>query len=355
MGACRSPQKGEPATQAEAAPFTREGNRILVAESSPLKDQLQVAAAEKRTVQTHTMAPATVEADPAKLARIFPPLPGRVLDVHVRFGERVEKGQPLLTLNAPDLVAAQSDYLRARASLQQAERTVARQKDLVAHKIGAQRELEQAETDRDLAQAEIQRTTTRLKLLGSDPGQLGKPLVVRAPVSGRVIDLAVAVGEFRNDPNAALMTVADLSTVWLTASVQERDLRRVQERDEAQAAFAAYPGETFNGRVLFVGDLLDLDTRTVKVRVAFPNPEARLKPGMFATVSFTGPPTAEVIVPTTALLLEGNKTYVFARLGPTTFEKRPVDPGDQFGEQTVIARGLEAGTPVVVRNGVLLQ
>ncbi|MBS2026073.1 MAG: efflux RND transporter periplasmic adaptor subunit [Deltaproteobacteria bacterium] len=348
--------KGKPdAAATDVAPFTREGARVLVPEASPLRQQLAITPAEKRVVRTQTLAPATVEADPSKLARIYPPLAGRVTALHVQFGQTVAKGQPLFTINAPDLVAAQSDYQRARASLQQADRTLARQKDLTANKIGAQRDVEQAETDRALAVAELDRATVRLRVLGSDPGQLGRPLVVRSPVPGRVIDLAVGLGEFRNDPNAALMTVADLSQVWLTASVQERDLRRVQQGDEALASFAAYPGESFKGKVLFVGDLLDPDTRTVKVRVAFPNPKTRLKPGMFATVTFSSVPEADVVIPTTALLLEGNKSYVLVQTAAGAFEKRFVDPGDQVGDVTVIARGLDKDEPVVTKNAVLLQ
>jgi len=99
-------------------------------------------------------------------------------------------------------VAAQTDYLKARSAEAQANRAVARQKDLVEHGIGAKRELEQAETERDLAHSELERAGTRLRLLGMDLGQVGRPLQVRAPVSGRIIDLATTSGEYQNDPAA---------------------------------------------------------------------------------------------------------------------------------------------------------
>ena len=112
------------------------------------------------------------------------------------------------------------------------------------HGIGAKRELEEAETERDLAHSELERAGTRLRLLGMDPGQVGRPLQVRAPVSGRIIDLATASGEYQNDPAAVLMTVADLSTIWVTANVPEKDIQRVAVGEEALIDFSAYPEDS---------------------------------------------------------------------------------------------------------------
>jgi cobalt-zinc-cadmium efflux system membrane fusion protein len=253
------------------------------------------------------------------------------------------------------LAQAQADFVKAQSGLAQAEKTYARQKDLNEHGIGAQRELEQAETDRTVAKSELGRSRKRLEQLGvTVDGPVG-PLVVRSPITGRVVDLAVTGGEFKNDPNAVLMTVADLSTVWLTASVQEKDVRRVKVGDEATAVFSAYPDEHFSGKVFFVADLLDLDTRSVKVRVAMDNPDGRFKPGMFATVRFVGTSTPRVVVPTTALVQRGDETFAFVEVAPWVFEARRVVPGEQQGGVTVITAGLDAGTKVATSEVVVLQ
>lgn len=287
------------------------------------------------------------------MAKIAPPLTGRVVKLFVRFGDTVKQGSPLLSLDSADLVSAQSDYLKAKSALAQAERNVARQKDLKDHGIGAQRELEQAQTDRDTAESELERTTTRLNLLRVGPGGVGGPLTVTSPIAGRVIDLSTAPGQFQNDPATVLMIVADLSTVWLTANVQEKDIRRVHQQDEASATFAAYPGESFTGNVLFVGDLLDPDTRTIKVRVAFKNDDFRLKPGMFATVTFKSKPAPEIVVPTSAVVISGDKSSVYVESAPWTFERRAVEVGEQVGDGIVVTRGLAAGTRIVATNAVL--
>jgi cobalt-zinc-cadmium efflux system membrane fusion protein len=339
----------------EPAAVDREGDRLIVPEGSPVRERLKIGVARIEKISTRLVTPATVESDPARTAKITPPLPGRVVKLFVRFGASVKKGDPLLTIDAPDLVAAQTDYLKARSTLALAERTLGRQRDLQQHGIGAQKELEQAQTDEDVAKGELGRAEVRLKLLGSDPWQLGQPLIVRAPVDGRVVDSSVAPGEFHNDQNAVLMTVADLTTVWVTASVQEKDIRRVNAGDAATALFAAYPGESFPGHVLFVGDLLDPDTRTIKVRIAFANNDARLKPGMFATVTFTENAQAEVVVDTEALVLIGDKTYVFVETAPWTFAKRAIETGQTEGNVAIVTKGLEAGQRVVMKNAVLLQ
>jgi cobalt-zinc-cadmium efflux system membrane fusion protein len=151
------------------------------------------------------------------------------------------------------------------------------------------------------------------------------------------------------------MTVADLSTVWVTANVQEKDIHYVHKGDPAVAIFAAYPTERFSGKVLFVADVLDPDTRTAKVRIAFDNSDGRLRPAMFATVTLKTWDTSELTVPTSALVMAGDHTTVFVKVAPRTFEQRAVQTGEQQGGRTIIKGGLQPGEQVLVREGALLQ
>ncbi len=326
----------------------------FVPEGSPLRQRLAVQAVNDEALRSELEAPAAVEAEPTRMAKIAPPLAGRVVKLFVNFGDAVKQGQRLFTLDSPDLVSAQSDYLKAKSAVAQADRNLARQKDLRDHGIGAERDLEQAQTDRDTVTSELERTQGRLQLLRVGPGGVGGPLTVVSPIAGRVIDLSTAPGQYQNDPAAILMIVADLSVVWLTANVQEKDIRRVHVGDEADAAFEAYPDEKFTGKVLFVGDLLDPDTRTIKVRVSFENPDFRLKPGMFATVKFQGETAQKLLVPAAAVVLGGEKSRVYVEVAPWTFQRRDVEVGEQIGQRLVIKKGLESGTRIVTSNAVLL-
>jgi membrane fusion protein, heavy metal efflux system len=353
LSACGEKAKTEKNDATVPTTVEQQGN-IFVPEGSPLRQRLTIQTVALETLRSELVAPAAVEAEPTRLAKVAPPLTGRVVKLFVNFGDAVKPGQKLFTLDSPDLVAAQSDYLKAKSALAQAERNLARQKDLRDHGIGAERDSEQAQTDRDTAASELDRTQTRLQLLRVGPGGVGGPLTVTSPIAGRVIDLSTAPGQYQNDPAAVLMIVADLSVVWLTANVQEKDIRRVHLGDDAAAAFEAYPGEKFTGKVLFVGDLLDPDTRTIKVRVSFQNEDSRLKPGMFATVTFKGQAEQALLVPAAAVVVNGEKSRVYAEVSPWTFAKHDVHVGEQVGQRLVIKDGLDAGTRIVASNAVLL-
>jgi len=354
LGALGCRGSAKPAEE-PAALYERQGSLIVVPPTSPLRQRIKVEPAGEQVIESQLIAPASVEANPTRMAKISPPLPGRVQQIFVKFGESVKKGQPLLLLQAPDLVTAQADYLRAKAAAALADRNFNRQKDLFEHGIGAQRDLDQAQNDRTAARTDMERASRRLLQLGVPTDAPIGPLTVRSPIDGRVIDVAVAPGEFKNDPNAVLMTVADLSTVWLTASVQEKDVGRVKVGDEASAVFSAYPDQSFSGKVFFVADLLDLDTRTIKVRVAFDNADGKLKPGMFASVRFASTTVPRVVVPTSSLVLRGDESFAYVQVGDWTFEPRAVKTGAQQGPLTVITQGLDAGTPVVTAEAVVLQ
>jgi membrane fusion protein, heavy metal efflux system len=347
----------KPVRSDDSTSVAHDGNRVIVPPKSPLASRLQVEPAKTTTIRRQVTAPASVEADPARYAKILPPLNGRVLQLFVHPGDSVTKGQQLLAIDAPDFVGAQTDYAKARSVLAQAERALTRQEDLATHGIIGQRDVDQARTDRDTALSDFNRTKDRLRLLGMDPEntQLGAPLIVRSPVSGKVLDVLTATGEFRNDPTAPLMTVADLSDIWVTANVQEKDIHYVHRGDPAIATFAAYPTEAFQGKVLFVADVLDPDTRTAKVRVAYPNKDGRLRPAMFANVILRTWDTQELTIPTTALVMSGDHTTVFVQVAENTYEQRPVMTGEQQGDRTIIKSGVQAGDKVLIREGALLQ
>jgi cobalt-zinc-cadmium efflux system membrane fusion protein len=347
----------KPVKSDDSASIVHEGNRVTVPAGSPLASRLEVEPAKTTTIHRQVTAPASVEADPARYAKILPPLNGRVLQLFAHPGDSVTKGQELLAIDAPDFVGAQTDYAKARSVLAQTERALTRQEDLAAHGIIGQRDVDQARTDRDTALSDFNRTKDRLRLLGMDPEktQLGAPLIVRSPVSGKVLDVLTATGEFRNDPTAPLMTVADLSDIWVTANVQEKDIHYVHRGDPAVATFAAYPTESFQGKVLFVADVLDPDTRTAKVRIAYPNKDGRLRPAMFANVILKTWDTQELTVPTTALVMSGDRTTVFVQVAANTYEQRPVVAGEQHGDRTIVKSGVQVGEKVLMREGALLQ
>jgi membrane fusion protein, heavy metal efflux system len=354
-GPSRHYHAGEVAQKTE--PVIRNGNVVSVPEGSPVRGKLAIEAVAAKEIKRDLVLPAVVEADPAHLIKVSPPLSGLVNQLKVELGQRVKSGQGLVIIDSPDLGTAYSDYDRAKVLLALAQKSRDRERGL--EKIGgaALKDLQQAETDYVTAQVEYQRATAHLKQIGvNDPDAPDKSqtVTVTAPMDGSVIDLQVAAGEYWNDPTVALMTIAHLSTIWVTASVPEKDTSLVTKGQAVDVAFPAYPGEVFKGEVLFVSDVLDPDTRRTKVRIAFRNPDTRLRPGMFANVSFYAPVQSQPVVPASALVLKDDENRVFVETAPWTFEARDVDIGFQQDDQVVLSSGVKPGERVVIRGGVLL-
>jgi membrane fusion protein, heavy metal efflux system len=354
-GPLRGPQPA-PSVVTREPVLIRAGERITVPESSPMRTSLAVEPVAEQDVQRSLVLPAVVEADPARLVKVLPPLSGRVTQLKVQLGEQVEAGQPLVVIDSPDLAAAYADYDRAKVLLSLALRSRDRLRALAKIGGAADKDVQQGETDYATAESEARRAEARLKQIGVDAETTNKTrtVTITAPMAGSVIDLAVAPGGFWNDATAALMTIADLRTVWVTAGVPEKDTSLVAKGQPVDVTFPAYSGETFQGQVLFVSDVLDPDTRRTKVRIAFANPKTRLKPGMFANVSFHAPARRAAVVPTSALLVKDDANQVLVEVAPWTFEARTVEIGFQQGEQAILTSGVKAGDRIVVRGGVLL-
>ncbi|GAA0704661.1 efflux RND transporter periplasmic adaptor subunit [Dokdonella soli] len=345
------------AAASDSPAFVHKGSALFVPQDSALRQSLDIGSVAEQSLQAPMSAPAVIEADPARLARILPPLSGRIVALQVRLGDAIQVGQPLFTIDSADLAQARSDLQHAEAQLRLTQHALDRANDLRAHEIAATKEVEQAEADHASAASDLERAKARLAQLGIAPNAKESPrvLTVKSPIAGRVVDLAATPGTYANDNTAALMTIADLSTVWFTASVQEKDLSAIKVGEAIAATLSAYPGETFKGTVKFIGDMLDSDTRTVKVRIAFDNPERRLKPGMFANVQFVGETHTALTLPTTALVQNEEKTLVYVETSPWTFEPREILAGPHIGGLTEVRQGVKSGERIVTRNGVLFH
>ena len=341
----------------KAAPVMRSGDRIVVPEGSPVRNALGVAPVEAKDVRRDLVLPAVVEADPGRTVKVLPPVAGRAVSLKVQLGERVAQGQELLVLDSGDLAQAFADDEKARTLLTLTKQALDRQLGLEKSGGAAIKEREQAQSDYAQAQSEFARAETRLRSIGVSPDRADKSsrlLSVNAPMAGSIIDLQVAPGAFLNDATAAIMTIANLETIWVTADVPESDTALVSKGQAVAVTFTAYPGETFKGKVLFVSDVVDPDTRRTKVRIAFDNEDIRLRPGMFATASFEAPTRNMPVVPTSALVLKDDLNQVFVETTPWTFEPRNVDIDFQQGDQVALTGGLKPGDRVVVKGGALL-
>jgi cobalt-zinc-cadmium efflux system membrane fusion protein len=341
----------------EPALVIRRGDQIFVPEGSALRSRLTVTPAVAQPVNPRYVVPAAIESNPARTANVLPALGGRVLELKVALGDRVTRGQALAVIDSPDLAQAYDDNDKAADAFKLAEKTLRRQEE--QSKIGtvSDQDLDQARSNHRQAAAEYVRTQAHLKTLGVSPD--AKPssrlLTVTAPVSGGITTLAVTPGTMINDPTQSIMTIADLSTIWVTAMVPEKDVADISKNQDAEVSLMAYPDRVLHGKVLFVSDVIEADSRRSKVRIAFANADYTLKPNMFATVSLLGPQRSRIVLPSSALLMNNDRTTVFVAVAPWTFVRRAVDPELDEGTSVAIRSGLNAGEQVVVRGGILLN
>jgi cobalt-zinc-cadmium efflux system membrane fusion protein len=298
-----------------------------------------------------------VESDPARTVTVLPPGAGRVRELKVGLGDRVQRGQLLALIDSPDLAQAYDDNDKAASAAVLTARILQYQEAQVKIGAASQRDLEQARSDNEQAQAEWLRTREHLRAIGAAADAQGEArlLALRAPAPGSITALSTAPGTTINDDTQPVMTVADLSVVWITALVAEKDVTQVKAGQDAEVAVDAYPGRTLHGKVLFVSDVLEPDSRRNKVRIAFANPDYALRPNMFATVTLRGAEARRVVLPSSALLMNNDRTTVFVATAPWTFERRTVEPLLEESTTVTIVSGLQPGEQVVVRGGILLN
>ena len=346
------------AAAAPAQPILRRiGDRMVVPPDSPLRRVLTVEEPVMKEVAQSLVLPAIVEADPGRTVKVLPPVSGRVLELKVQLGARVKEGQELAVIDSGDLAQIYADIEKARATMTLAKKAIDRQMGLEKAGGSAVKDREQAENDYAQAVAELERSQIRLRAIGipADQKEPSRLLSVKAPITGSVIDLQVASGAFLNDNTTTIMTIANLDTIWVTANVPEKDIAFVFTGQAVSVSFRSYPDKIFEGKVLFVSDVVESDTRRNKVRIAFENPDKALKPNMFANATFIAPSVTRLMLPTSALTMTNDRTSVFVEVAEWAFERRNVEIAYQEGATVAIKSGIKPGERVVVKGAVRLN
>lgn len=291
-------------------------------------------------------AAGTVQPDERRLSIVTTKFDGFIENLLVNAtGQAVQSGQPLMHIYAPELVAAQQEYLLAWRSMQD-------MKDATSDVRAAAGQLANAALQRlknwDISQDQIRR-------LERD-ASFARTLTLFAPAKGVVMQ-KMAVEGMRFMAGDPLFKIADLSTVWLIANVFEQDLAAIREGAKTSISIAAYPGEAFTGTVAFIYPDVDRDTRTAKVRIEVPNPDGRLKIDMYATIELMAPVSAGAVVsvPSSAVLNSGTRQAVLVAHGEAQFEPREVTLGAQADGFYEIRSGLQADEMVVTGANFLID
>ena len=313
--------------------------------------------------------PGTIEPNEHALAEITTLVRGRVIDVYADLGREVKGGTLLALLYSSELGMAQSAYLKATAKLNVAERAFRRAELLLKEKVIGVAELQRREGEMLSLRAELREARARLLILGltdEDLRNLARNHTIRshvpvvAPFDGRIIARNLTKGEVV-ETTEKLFVVADLTDVWVTAVIPEKDIPYIRPDQtgtgqSVEVHVAAYPGQAFQGRITYVGDVLDPATRTMRLRLELPNPERKLKPAMYATVRVYSEPEANaLLIPESAVQRDRDRQFVFVEREPAIFEARDVKLGSSNGREIKVLDGLLEGESIVTNGAFVLK
>jgi cobalt-zinc-cadmium efflux system membrane fusion protein len=350
-----------PAT--ESTDVRVEGDKVVVTPGSPPASSIAVATSAPPTATVLSFNGRLVWDDNIT-TRLFSPFGGRVTKIPVEVGQRLEMGAPLAVIASPDFGQAQADARRASADFTLAERTLTRVNDLFAHGAAAQKDLQSAEADEERARMEKQRATERLALYGADTNGVDQAFVFRSPIAGVLVEKNLNPGaELRadlmlaNTPQLASpqFVVTDPERLWVLIDVPERDQARVRVGQTFTVKSASLPGQSFSGQVEVVGDGLDPNTRTVKVRGSLANPGRLLKAEMFVQAEVPLVPELGVVVPAKSVFLRAEQHCVIVEDSPGHYARRGVTLGAERSGQVLVTAGLAAGQRVVTDGAMLLE
>ena len=347
---------GDPATEAPPP-----ANVVLAAEPSLFSvdhpEQFPLAVATEHQAPSELVVTGNVMPDIARNVPVVPLASGRVVGIHARLGDTVQKGQLLLTIRSDDVSSGFSDYRKAVADEVLARAQLQRSKDLYEHGAVALNDLQVAQDTEDKAMVDMETTAEHLRLLGNDPDKPAHLVDVVAPVSGVITDQQVtnaATVQAFSTPGP--FTISDLSFIWVVCDVYENELADVKSGDTAEITLNAYPSRVFKGKVSNIGAILDPNIRTAKVRIEVQNPGI-MRLGMFVKATFHGQ-TKEMhtIVPASAVLHMHDRDFVFVPAPDQKFRRVEVVSGvllpDNLSLQE-IKSGLKPGQQVVTNALVL--
>ncbi len=338
--------------------------------------EIRTAPAEERVLAAQLTTTGQVDFDQTRLAHVSPRISGRVHRVRSTLGENVRAGQTLAEIDSIELGQAKAAFLQAKSKMELAGKSFERAQSLLADRIASQQEALEAEAELREATAGLHTAEETLHLYGLSQGQVdaltyddqaASIYPLRAPFGGTVVELHATLGELVT-PERNLFTLADLSRVWIWIDVYQRDLGGVHVDDQARARVDTFPDDVFEGKVSYLSARVDADTRTVRARLDVPNPEGKLRPGMFVEVELVDPhakegggiQAASLVVPESAVVRAGDEFFVFVTTGELRFERREIRVGRKAGGFVEIfpehgSEGIEAGDSVVVEGAFLLK
>ena len=332
------------------------GDTIRVSQTSAIVSKLVVDSVKEILYTPMLTTTGVVTAIPTGYAQVAAPFGGRVVRNLVHIGQNVRVGSPLFEISSSDYSDIVKQYIQSKAELDMAKRALDRTQDLHNNKVASVKELDEAKTAYALALEEYRHSVAVAKEFQIDlkSAEVGQPMVVRSPVSGRVLDNDLVIGEYLKEDAEAKVVVADLNRVWVKANVSEMDAPYVEGIEGVEVSLVARPDSVVKGRVSYVGGMLDPETRTVQTIIECDNPRQQMLPNMYARVQMKVHERKCIVLPKDAVLQGNDTRYVWRKVGTDTYCRTVVEVQSLDSERLIVTRGLNVGVEVITEGAYYL-
>lgn len=339
-----------------------EGVDVKLAPKALEAAHLTTATPRSIARRASVVAAGKVDFVPSRVARVGPPIAGRVGTIPIVVGQKVGRGAVLVTLESSEVGRARADYLTAKTRLEQTKSELDRENQLRAAGATSDRAVVLAQSEQAQAQTQLRAAEDHLSTLGLGASAIGQSVALVAPIAGTVLQVNARMGQ-PVGPTDTLVVVGETEQVWLAVDVYERDVGKVHVGDDVRVTSIAFPGRTFDGKVDQLGSVVDPDRHVLDARIVLPNQDGALKPGMTANARILGEAMGDggtaLVVPRHAIQTIDGQPFVFVQRAPGKYEMRPIERGSDLDDEGDVAvevlRGLDAKETIVVDGSFILK
>jgi cobalt-zinc-cadmium efflux system membrane fusion protein len=351
LNACKGGDDSQKAKKPEIDPY-------LVELSADLQKKVTLMKVGQADIREVLRIPGSIQVDEQRMAKIGAPVTGRITDIDAVLGQHVKQGQALATLNSTELAQNQLVYIKALQQIDLQSKAVERAKVLLEADVISKAEVQRRESELSAAKADLNAASDQLQVLGMTSQGVAKLLktsqmhsfsTVTARISGTVISRKINLGQVVQ-PADELFIVADLSKVYAVAEVPERQIDLIEKGQEVDILIPSINEKPIKGKLVYVSDIVNPETRTVMVRSELSNLKREIKPDMLVSMLVQSKPIAKLSVPVKSIVRQNDKNYVFVQISANKYRMREVEVGDDFNGMLAITSGVEE-SEIIVTDG----
>lgn len=342
---------------------TKEGTIVLSKEAIE-KINLKYVTAEIKPLNGFIKVPAVIITNQNNEALVGSLIQGRVHKVFVNVGDYVKTGQALMQIEGLEIGQLKGNYLKAKANLDFAEQEYKRQKTLFEQNVGSQKNYLTAKAEYEKALAEFHAEDKKIHSVGLSHEDIENIngnehtsgiLTIKSPIDGIIVERNVVIGQFV-EPNTDAFRIININSVWADGQIYEKDILKISGKPTIEFFSPSIPNQTFKGKVIYIGQVVDEHTRTIKIRAEIQNTASKLKPNMFGEMLIPISSEAKgIVIPSESVIKDNNESYVFVVENDSTFRKQIVQIGVELNQMVEVIKGLKPGDKVVTKGAFFLK